>query len=101
LAVIIPQQKTEKPGAGVLLAAWIVGLIFFIPLSLLYLIIPLIGWGLLAIGLVSLVLTFSAWDKAKKGESASSEGVVGGILMLLSVNVIAGILAIIGGAMSG
>jgi len=70
-------------------------------LSLLYLVIPLIDWGLLAIGLVGLVLTFSAWDKAKKGESASSEGVAGGILMLLSVNVIAGILAIIGGAMSG
>ena len=31
MAVVIPQQKPEKPGAGVLLAAWIVGLIFFIP----------------------------------------------------------------------
>ncbi|RLI11851.1 hypothetical protein DRO33_03420 [Candidatus Bathyarchaeota archaeon] len=101
MAVVVPQERTGKPGAGLLMAAWIVGLIFFIPLCLIYIVIPLIGWGLLAIGLVGLVMTYRAWEKAKMGEPASSEGVVGGVLMLISINVIAGILAIVGGAMSG
>ena len=109
-------MSSEKLGTGILMAAWIIGviglilliidLILFIPLLPSLPLTPIVGRGLLALGilgvlgLVGLIMTYKAWEKAKRGEPAITYGVVGGILMVFSGNVIAGVLAIIGGAIS-
>ncbi len=55
-----------------------------------------------ALSIVGIILTVVAWLKARKGEDPGWLGIVGGVLMLISIAgllaFIGGILAIIGGA---
>ena len=110
MAVVAPtpiaMPRAEREGTGLLLAGWILGLIG-----------TLIGFGLSiflflllwfyafvgpVLGLIGTILTYMAWSKAKEGEDPEALGIVGGILLLISmagfIGLIAGILAIIGGA---
>ncbi|RLI12417.1 hypothetical protein DRO33_02710 [Candidatus Bathyarchaeota archaeon] len=120
MAVVAPAAPpAERPGTGLLLAGWILGLLaFFGYLAWLFvymiwpmmyaggiwlwvLFLPELAWLTVfsliwtILCLVGTILTFMAWSKAKRGESPGALGIVGGVLLLLT-SVIAGILAIIG-----
>ena len=110
MAVVAPTPmavpRAEREGTGLLLAGWILGLIG-----------TLIGFGLSIIlsiflsfyafigpvlGLIGTILTYIAWSRAKEGEDPEALGIIGGILLLISmagfIGLVGGILAIIGGA---
>lgn len=129
MAVVAPPPTTvERPGTGLLLAGWILGLIgVLISLGiiawLIMLVMSYVGWlaldallaslytlgpiawiGLIGfiLGIVGTILVYVAWSRAKKGEPAGALGIVGGALLLIGfpglIGLIGGILAIIGGA---
>ena len=80
-------MASEKLGTGILMAAWIIGIIglTLLIIGLILVIPPLslfpltltVGRGLLALGilgvlgLVGLIMTYKAWEKAKRGEQPS------------------------------
>lgn len=129
MAVVAPPPTTvERPGTGLLLAGWILGLIgVLISLGiiawLIMLVIAYVGWfaldvlltlfyvlgpiawiGLIGfiLGIIGTILVYAAWSRAKRGEPAGALGITGGVLLLIScsggIGFIGGILAIIGGA---
>ena len=117
-----PPPRIERPGTGLLLAGFILGLLGVlgalgvlawllwvlmaagVPIELLFYALFLwgfLGWFAVAgfiLGLIGTIMVYMAWVRAKRGEPAGGLGIVGGILLLISGNIIAGILAIIGGA---
>ena len=110
MAVVAPtpvvMPRGEREGTGLLLAGWILGLIGTLIGFGLSFILFFIFWFYAFIGpvlgLIGTILTYMAWSKAKEGEDPEALGIVGGVLMLISmagiIGLIGGILAIIGGA---
>jgi hypothetical protein len=59
-------------------------------------------WSVIFIGLVAWVLVLFSWRKTRRGESGLKLGVAGGVIMALTgVMLLPGVLAIIGGVISG
>ena len=113
MAVVAPtpvvgpmMPRGEREGTGLLLAGWILGLIGTLIGFGLSFILFFIFWFYAFIGpvlgLIGTILTYMAWSKAKEGEDPEALGIIGGVLLLISmaglIGLIGGILAIIGGA---
>ena len=109
----------ERKGRPVLLISFILGGVMWALLALGFIIgvvieeVPLIELGLfwwgnilavlvVFLGLPGWVLTLVAWRKTKRGESGLKLGVAGGVIMALTgIMLLPGVLAIIGGVLSG
>jgi len=108
----------ERNGRPVLLVSFILGGVLWVPMSVLFLLgvvivgVPAVNpdmwWAdilatsVVFLGLPGWVLTFVAWRKTKRGESGLKLGVAGGVIMALTgVMLLPGVLAIIGGVLSG
>jgi hypothetical protein len=109
----------EREGRPVLLVSFIFGVLMWAPLAIGFIIgvgiggLPIIepgpGWwyGILAaavvfLGLPGWVLTLVAWRKTKRDESGFKLGVAGGVIMAVTgVMLLPGLLAVIGGVLSG
>jgi hypothetical protein len=109
----------ERKGRSVLLVSFILGGLIWVLLALVFFIgvaiireVPAIGpdlwWfdllmmSVVFIGLPGWVLTLIAWRRTKRDESGLKLGVAGGVMMALTgVMLLPGVLAIIGGVLSG
>ncbi|MGA8848333.1 MAG: hypothetical protein WB564_00690 [Dehalococcoidia bacterium] len=108
----------ERKGRSVLLVSFILGLVTWVLFAVMFLIgvvirgAPAIGIGSLwpnllflsvvFLGLPGWVLTLVAWRKTKVDKSGFKWGVAGGVMMALTgIMLFPGILAIIGGVLSG
>ena len=105
-----------RKGSPVLLVGFILGGIIWVLFALMFLIgrVPLIVTGsefwwerivtrlVLFLGLPGWVLALVAWRKSRRGESGFKWGVAGGVMMALTgIMLLPGVLAIIGGVLSG
>ena len=101
-------MQKARPGSICLLLAFVLGLVFWAVVSFFALagavILPFLAPLIMIVpvlGLIGWIFALIGWRKADRGESALAEGIVGGVLMLLTGFLfIPGILAIVGGALS-
>jgi len=108
----------ERKGRSALLVSFILGLVTWVVLAVAFLIgvvirgAPAIGIGslwpnllflsVIFLGLPGWVLTLVAWKKTKVDKSGFKWGVAGGVMMVLTgIMLFPGVLAIIGGVLSG
>ena len=108
----------ERKGRSVLLFSFILGLVTWVLFAAMFLIGVVIRGGpavnpdtwwsdllftsIVFLGLPGWVLTFIAWRKTRRGESGFKWGLAGGVSMALTgIMLLPGVLAIIGGVLSG